>query len=97
MKITRRELRTIVESVLKEDRIMVHTVTQDDTLSSIYSTIIGQKLSDKQIQYLVDAQNKRVADGDTSLSHIESADDINIGDKILEPGEQTAMRVINLK
>ena len=97
MKITRRELRTIVESVLKEDRIMVHTVTQGDTLSSIYSTIIGQKLSDKQIQYLVDAQNKRVADGDTSLSHIESADDINIGDKILEPGEQTAMRVINLK
>ena len=72
MKITRRELRTIVESVLKEDRIMVHTVTQGDTLSSIYSTIIGQKLSDKQIQYLVDAQNKRVADGDTSLSHIES-------------------------
>ena len=97
MKITRRELRTIVESVLKEDRIMVHTVTQGDTLSSIYSTIIGQKLSDKQIQYLVDAQNKRVADGDTSLSHIESANDINIGDKILEPGEQTAMRVINLK
>ena len=97
MKITRRELRTIVESVLKEDRIMVHTVTQGDTLSSIYSTIIGQKLSDKQIQYLVDAQNKRVADGDTSLSHIESANDINIGDKILEPGEQTAMRVKNLK
>ena len=97
MKITRRELRTIVESVLKEDRIMVHTVTQGDTLSSIYSTIIGQKLSNKQIQYLVDAQNKRVADGDTSLSHIESANDINIGDKILEPGEQTAMRVINLK
>ena len=97
MKITRRELRTIVESVLKEDRSMIHTVTQGDTLSSIYSTIIGQELSDKQIQYLVDAQNKRVTDGDTSLSHIESANDINIGDEILAPGEQTAMRVMNLK
>ena len=36
MKITRRELRTIVESVLKEDRSMIHTVAQGDTLSSIY-------------------------------------------------------------
>jgi len=97
MKITRRELRTIVESALKEDRSMIHTVAQGDTLSSIYSTIIGQELSDKQIQYLVDAQNKRVTDGDTSLSHIKSANDINIGDKILAPGEQTAMRVMNLK
>ena len=53
MKITRRELRRIVESTLNEDRTSVHTVKKGETLSQIYKGAIGATLSQDQIKKLM--------------------------------------------
>jgi len=93
MKITRRELRRIVESTLNEDRTSVHTVKKGETLSQIYKGAIGATLSQDQIKKLIKMQNDRVAAGDDSLTKIQSADSIKAGDKILLPGEQAAAAI----
>tara|TARA_R110002124_G_scaffold140298_4_gene304730 strand:+ start:12127 stop:12417 length:291 start_codon:yes stop_codon:yes gene_type:complete len=93
MKITRRELRRIVESTLNEDRTSVHTVKQGETLSQIYSRAVGVTLTQDQIKKLIKMQNSRVSGGDTSLTKILSADSIKAGDKILLPGEQAAAAI----
>ena len=94
MKITRKELRRLIaETVLNEDRTGIHTVQEGETLSQIYRNAIGVKLSEDQINQLIQMQNKRVEAGDTSLTRIESADRIKVGDRILLPGEQAAMAI----
>jgi predicted alpha/beta-fold hydrolase len=93
MKITRRELRRIVESTLNEDRTSVHTVKQGETLSQIYSRAIGKTLTQAQIEKLIEMQNDRVSSDNSSLTKIQSADSIKEGDKILLPGEQAAAAI----
>ena len=93
MKITRRELRRIVESTLNEDRTLVHTVEKGETLSQIYSRAIGKTLTQAQIDKLIEMQNDRVSSGDSSLTKIQSADSIKAGDKIFLPGEQAAAAI----
>ena len=93
MKITRKDLRKIVESVLNEDRVPTHTVKKDETQSQIYSQATGVTLSQDQIDKLIKMQNDRVDGGDDSLTKILSADSIKAGDKILLPGEQAAAAI----
>jgi len=94
MKITRKELRRlIVETVLNEDTVKMHTVKKGETLSQIYSRHMGVSLSSDQINQLVQMQNDRVDAGDSGLTRIESADSVKAGDKILLPGEQTSIAI----
>jgi|TARA_B110000211_G_C14031921_1_gene532548 tRNA G37 N-methylase TrmD len=93
MKITRKELRMIVESALNEDRTSTHTVEKGETLSQIYKAAVGVALSQAQIEQLIKMQNDRVDGGDDSLTKIQSAGSIKVGDKILLPGEQAAAAI----
>ena len=74
---------------LNEDRIDIRTVQQGDTLSSLYGSVLGRDLSRDEIQRVADWQNSR-AETDPGLSRIGNIDQLQVGDRIMVPGEVAA-------